>query len=363
MDYKNIEQIDRSLNSLDSLSPYVGKMRPELVRWIIERFAYCQGAIYDPFSGSGTVLLEGWRKGYHVIGSDLNEYAVVLAKGKLNPYINEECALDKLQGYKINVKRWMSRNKEMPVLEWVSEFYHPETLKEICAWTKILKYNKEWFLLACLLGILHHQRPGFLSYPSSHGAPYLRINKYPASEYPEMYEYREVYSRLEAKISRVYKNFPELDYSIEREIYKKDATKIKLPEKSIETIITSPPYMKSLTYARDNRLRLWFLGVEDWKNLDKRISPEKNYFYKEMECCFKNWYKMQPRGGKCILVIGNLETKYRGEKCYMPDALNQIAMPYYCLLEAYVDPIPEKRKVVKGDTKVKQEVVLVFERR
>lgn len=363
MNYKIIGEIDKSPNSLDSLAPYVGKMRPELVKWLIEKFAFNQGTIYDPFSGSGTVLLEGWRNGYNVIGSDLNEYAIVLANGKLNPYSNERIALEKLVTYNTRVKQWLKRNEEIQVPEWVSKFYHPNTLKEICAWTRVLKYNKEWFLLSCLLGILHHQRPGFLSYPSSHGAPYLRTSKYPKSEYPDMYEYRAVFPRLKAKISRVYKRFPELDYSIEREIYKKDATKIKLMDESIETIITSPPYMKSLTYARDNRLRLWFLGMEDWQDLDKRISPDRNFFYKEMTDCFKKWYKMQPSEGRCILVVGNLETNYNGAKCRIPDALVEIATPYYFLLDAYVDPIPEKRKVVKGNTKVKQEIVLVFKRR
>ena len=90
MDFKSIEVIGKSPNSLDSLAPYVGKMRPELVDWLIKKFAYPQGTIYDPFSGSGTVLLEGWKNGYHVIGSDLNEYAIVLSKGKMNPYINEQ---------------------------------------------------------------------------------------------------------------------------------------------------------------------------------------------------------------------------------------------------------------------------------
>lgn len=363
MDYKSIEEIDKNPNSLDSLAPYVGKMRPELVNWLIKKFAYSQGTIYDPFSGSGTVLLEGWRNGYNVIGSDLNEYAIVLSKGKMNPYVNEQVALEKLTLYKTKVKRRLNRSEEIQVPEWVSQFYHPDTLKEICAWVRVLKYNREWFFLSCLLGILHHQRPGFLSYPSSHGAPYLRTNKYPKEEYPDMYEYREVFPRLEAKISRVYKKMPKLDYSIGREVYKKDAAKIKMIDESIETIITSPPYMKSLTYARDNRLRLWFLGIEDWQRLDKRISPDRNFFYEEMIGCFQNWYKMQPPEGRCILVVGNLETKYRGKKYNIPDALVEIAMPYYYLLDAYVDPIPEKRKVVKGNTKVKQEVVLVFRRR
>lgn len=363
MDYKKIDRIERMTNSLDSLSPYVGKMRPELVGWIIEKFADSCGTIYDPFSGSGTVLLEGWKKGYHVIGTDLNEYAIILSKGKLYPYESQTVAIEKLESYKSNVRRWLNRHNEVQTPNWVREFYHPDTLKEICAWIRVLKYNREWFLLACLLGILHHQRPGFLSYPSSHGVPYLRTNKYPKKDYPEMYQYREVFPRLKAKVLRVYKKVPILDYSIGREVYKKDASKIKLDKDSIGTIITSPPYMKSLTYARDNRLRLWFLGEEDWRELDKKISPEKNYFFRVMSSCFKKWYTMQPQGGKCILVVGNIQTNHNGKKSGMPEILIEIAMEYYKLKEAYIDPIPEKRKVIKGDSKVKQEVVLVFERR
>lgn len=363
MMYKSIEKIEKSVNSFDSLSPYIGKMRPELVDWIIDSFVDKNGLIYDPFSGSGTVLLEGWKYGHNVLGTDLNDYAIVLSKGKTNPYESLSTAIAKIELYEARVKRWLRRNSDANCPVWVNEFFHPDTLKEINAWTTILKHNKEWFLLSCLLGILHHQRPGFLSYPSSHGAPYLRENKFPKSEYPEMYQYREVFPRLKSKVIRAYKSYPELDHSIEREVYKKDASKIRLEENSVKTIITSPPYMKSLTYARDNRLRLWFLGEEDWKSLDKTISPEKDYFFDMMSQCFKKWYKAQPNGGQCIIVLGDIKTNYEGNNHSMPDIIIEKAKTYYKLVDSYVDPIPEARKVVKGKTRVKQESVLVFERR
>jgi hypothetical protein len=50
------------------------------------------------------------------------------------------------------------------------------------------------------LGILHHVRPGFLSYPSSHLVPYLRKMKYPPEQFADMYAYRDVRSRLIAKV-------------------------------------------------------------------------------------------------------------------------------------------------------------------
>lgn len=36
----------------------------------------------------------------------------------------------------------------------------------------------------------------------------------------------------------------------------------------IDAIISIPSYFGALYYVRDNRLRLWFLGCEDWMALD-----------------------------------------------------------------------------------------------
>jgi DNA modification methylase len=53
-----------------------------------------------------------------------------------------------------------------------------------------------------------------------------------------------------------------------RECKMEDAGILKLPENSIDAVISSPPYMNALDYGRDNRLRLWFLGVTDYKYYD-----------------------------------------------------------------------------------------------
>jgi len=111
--------------------------------------------------------------------------------------------------------------------KWVSCFFHPKTIKEIMTWMNILSSKRDFFLISCLLGILHHQRPGFLSFPSSHGAPYLRNERYPISEYPEMYDYRNVYERLYKKVVRTYKAIPTLDFLIERKVIYRDTQTIR----------------------------------------------------------------------------------------------------------------------------------------
>lgn len=360
---KKLQFEDKIENSINSLSPYIGKMRIELAKYLIERYSVKGSIIYDPFAGSGTVLLEGWALGREVIGNDLNYYAYVLSMGKLNPYETLEEAEKKLLKYK-KLAEYRSKNQDITYIpEWIKGFYDEQTLKEICSWVFYLKRNKEWFLLSCLMGILHHQRPGFLSYPASHGAPYLRSKKYPIEVYPEMYKYKNVYEKLFNKVKRSYKSVPDFNYTLSRKMFNKDATTIRLKNEHFSTIITSPPYMKSLTYARDNRLRLWFLGEEDWITLDKRISPEKSTFVEIMKKCFKKWANLQEPGDKCIIVIGDISILHNKKKVSLSELLTDISKKYYTCVEKFYDPIPEAKKVVKGNTRIKQEIIVALERK
>lgn len=365
MDIKDLDSdsIIKISNSLNSLSPYVGRLRPECADFLVKTYADPQKSVFDPFCGSGTVLLQGWILGYNVSGNDLNPYAVTLSRGKMNPYRSLEAALNKLEQYQAVAKKRIVDTNIEDVPEWIREFYDCDTLKEIVLWTRLLKTNKEWFLLSCLLGILHHQRPGFLSYPASHGAPYLRLKKYPRDQYPEMYEYRNVYDKLIQKIHRVYKSFPELDFNLSRKVYNKDASKMHLNEIGVGTIITSPPYMRSLTYARDNRLRLWFLGENDWNALDKRISPKKDDYSQMIYRCFHKWAKYQEHGDKCIIVVGDIKVDPNTSEVALAQHLENISKKYYRLNEAFQDPIPESHKLVKGHNSIKREIIVVLERK
>ena len=91
-----------------------------------------------------------------------------------------------------------------------------------------------------LMGILHHQRPGFLSYPSSHTVPYLRSKAFPPNEFPKLYEYRSLADRLErVLLSRAFRRVPELDYTIERNCRSKSAH-VLTPSSKVDAITCEP---------------------------------------------------------------------------------------------------------------------------
>ena len=365
MQLKNfsVNTFSKTSSSLNSLSPYIGRLRLECAQFLIKEYAQEGKPIFDPFCGSGTVLLQGWSNGFDVYGNDLNPYAVLLAKGKTNPYQTINQAQEQVDYYSHLVNTRCKKIDLDNIPEWVKAFYHPSTLKEIIAWTYYLKRFQEWFLLSCLMGILHHQRPSFLSYPASHGAPYLRTTKYPREEFPEMYEYRNVYEKLSQKINRVYKNFPTLDFARVREVHNKDSSRMHLSDIPSGTIITSPPYMRSLTYARDNRLRLWFLGVRDCDALDKVVSPCATDFIAMMSRCIHKWANYQKKNDKCVIVIGDISIYVAQSRVSLAQYIEQESKNCYRLVDAYQDPIPESHKQVKGNTRIKREIIVVLERK
>jgi SAM-dependent methyltransferase len=164
--------------SLHQLSPYIGKLKSSITQDLILRYSKPGELVADMFCGSGTVPLEAARLGRRVFASDTSIYAVTLTQGKLQAPMTSEAALAELEDLLQRVNAF-----PMPDLRcvppWVRAFFHPHTLKEALRFAEFVQRERKSFLLASMLGILHHQRPGFLSFPSSHLIPYLRSNKFP----------------------------------------------------------------------------------------------------------------------------------------------------------------------------------------
>jgi len=209
------------------------------------------------------------------------------------------------------------------------------------------------------MGILHHQRPGFLSFPSSHTVPYLRAKKFPKSRFPKLYQYRSVSDRLKAKVERAFRRVPALDYDLSRRCLCRSAEKIIFPT-PVDAIVTSPPYMRQLDYGRDNRLRLWFLGCKDWHALDRAVSPRQTKFLALMDRCFKRWRSALKPNGHCVLIIG--DTCSREERANLPEDVARIATERhgFALVSTYTDRIPNERRVRREIVGSASEVILVL---
>lgn len=353
-------------SSLHQLAPYVGKLKSGMVRVLIELYSRPGDVVLDPFCGAGVVPLECLIMGRHAIANDLSPYAYTITRGKLTAPPTKQLALleasDIIREIESNVHSTTIDN----VPDWVRNFFHPDTLRETITAFQVLKEHENYFLIACLLGILHHVRPGFLSYPASHLTPYLRLKKYPHEQFPEMYLYRDLGSRLLAKVTRAYRRtgFTPLGSQVTWRVLQENTMNLSLLSNSVDAIISSPPYFGALDYARDNRLRLWFLGVSDWKELDHSLTANNKVYLVQMRECLRQMDRVLKNRGYCVLVLGDVERN--GVKKNTAQIISNIAHEVSDgrLVErlTYTDEIPDIRRSRRQTRTTKYERILVMEK-
>ncbi len=351
-------------STLQQLSPYVGKMKSGMARVLVNLYSEPGDVILDPFSGAGVVPLESALAERIAWANDLSPYAYVLTRGKLEAPGSERIAISNAIAVIEAVERLAPKTDIDSVPDWIREFYHPDTLHEVVAAFQILNQRDDNFLTSCLLGIMHHVRPGFLSYPASHLVPYLRKKKYPREEYPKMYEYRDLRSRLLAKVKRAYRrhklpiNWEQRSY----QIWQNNAMNLPIDNETVDTIISSPPYFGALDYARDNRLRLWFLGCEDWKALDESLTANKKVYLPQMAISLKEMYRVLKPGKHCVLVLGDVDRngKIRRTAEILSDLAQEVTDNGFVIDTIYDDRIPDDRRSRRQTKTTKFDRILVM---
>jgi hypothetical protein len=353
-------------SSMHQLAPYVGKLKSGMVRVLIELYSRPGDVVLDPFCGAGVVPLECVIMGRHAIANDLSPYAYVITRGKLSAPFSKQEALCEAEDVLQEIESRAHDVAINDVPDWVRKFFHPDTLKEIVTAFQVLRERQNYFLMACLLGILHHVRPGFLSYPASHLTPYLRLKKYPPEQFPKMYSYRDLRSRLVAKVIRAYRRtaFTQIRNQMTWQVLQENTMNLSLPSNSIDTIISSPPYFGALDYARDNRLRLWFLGVSDWKKLDRSLTASDQVYIPQMEQCLREMNRVLREGAHCVLVLGDVERNgvKKPTAQIVSDLAQEVSDSRLVQKLVYTDEIPDVRRSRRQTRTTKLERILVMQK-
>ncbi len=346
--------------TLHQLSPYIGKIKSSIACDLVKKYSKPGDLVVDPFAGAGTIPLESALLGRRVLGADISPYSRILSLAKLFPPCSLDEAINQANMAMIDASALPTPDlRTVPF--WVRQFFHPDTLREALKVATIARQPGNEFLMACFLGILHHQRPGFLSYPSSHLVPYLRNRKYPPEDFPEMYAYRQLRPRLLAKVQRSYKRFKKSGRKL-RKFDLSPVQRLELP-KRFDAVITSPPYMNALDYGRDNRLRLWFIDPMLADVVDNDVTQRRKAFVAAIWSLAEKVEAGLRRAGYCVVVVG--EELSKGAESHPSEVMVttfKTAAPSLKLKEVLTDNIPDIRRTRRECRGVKTEHFLVFQK-
>ena len=171
-------------------------------------------------------------------------------------------------------------------------------------------------------------------------------------------------SRLIAKVKRAYRRamLPPKWEDREYKVWQTNSMELPIFDNSVNTIISSPPYFGALDYARDNRLRLWFLGHKDWKELDKELTANQKVYLPQMSICIKEMYRVLKSNSFCVLVLGDVERDGKNHRTaeILAEVATDVTKGGFKIETIYDDIIPDERRSRRETKTTKYERILVM---
>jgi hypothetical protein len=259
----------RAAHSLHEIS-YRACFKPQLPRFFTERLTREGETVYDPFMGRGTTLLEAALLARVPVGCDINPLSKVLVEPRLRP---PDIAAVRQRLSRID---W-AEHDEFP--EDLLTFYHPDTLREICALKRHLLEPLQhgpldsvdgWIRMVAVNRLTGHS-PGFFS-----------VYTLPPNQAVSVAAQRKINAGRSQTPSR--RSVPELVLAKSRSLLSDcdrgtrsaldriseryqlltgpASSSPAVRSASVDLVVTSPPFLDVVDYAGDNWLRCWFAAID-----------------------------------------------------------------------------------------------------
>lgn len=325
---------------------YPAMMIPQVARKLLSDYAP-EGKlelVLDPYSGSGTTLVESSVMGIRSIGTDLNPLARLISKVKNTHYDIEEVnkAIGNITTAIIIYNPSMVKNNDFSRISNYSFWYTEESLYKLA------------YLNECILSVPEKVQDFFLLCLSEtvREVSFTRngeFKRYKMSEKQLINFNPDVFSTFEKKVQRNLKGLKSFNETGNKDLAKvyDFNTSNGIPEEilidgSVDMVVTSPPYGDSHTTVAYGQFSRWaneWFNFENAKNLDRilmggTISKEMKFetesIKKELEeiknkdekryyevTSFLNDYwdsiqnvaKAVRKGGRVCYVVGNRRVK------------------------------------------------------
>ncbi|MDR4510058.1 MAG: site-specific DNA-methyltransferase [Candidatus Brocadiaceae bacterium] len=351
---------------------FPAKFPPQLPLQFIKDLTEPNDVVLDPMMGSGTTVLEAYLTGRRGIGFDIDPLAIMISKVKTTPLKQEELIrhyqeilknaknlvnqeTKKLEQILLN--RWDSKTKQF-IDYWFAQEIQLELLALVLQISRIEDVDIRTFFELAFSAIiitksggvslaldLAHTRPHKAKVVFSTNGRILFGEELDESEFPRLKILtKKLRSPIEEFEKRCIQNIEGLvnrnSRSIRPEINFGNAQKLPLEDKSVDLIVTSPPYASNaIDYMRAHKFPLvWFgyqidelslkrkeyIGGEVMTNIDYEKLPDftstvvadisrldskrgkvLHRYYSEMTRTLREMYRVLKYGKAAIVVVGN----------------------------------------------------------
>ncbi len=296
----------RQAHRLHEIS-YRACFKPQLPEFFIDRLSVRGQSVYDPFMGRGTTPVQAALQSRRPLGNDINPLSVLLTRPRLSPPSLVDIE-NRLAGID-----WSTGEIER---EDLLAFYHPETLRQICALRRHLLREApvhvapdpvlDWIRMVALNRLTGHS-PGFFSVytlPPNQALSVDAQRKINANR-KQIPPFRDV-PILILKKTRALLNGGVPPSHPAPVLSTAPAWRTPLiADSAVDLIVTSPPFLDVVNYAQDNWLRNWFAGVD---NCTMEISAHRSVeaWTQMVRDCFGAFARIVRPGGHIAFEVGEV---------------------------------------------------------
>jgi len=283
------QKLDVKEKKRANLFNWRGQFTPELVDYLLTKFAKEGQTILDPFAGSGTVLVESGRKTMNSIGFEINPSAYAMAKFYTLLSISFTEKQNFLSNLKEKIKIVLTGKEEL--LLWENNEDYRLKYKNLLDFTKdilsLISCDTQKILLMNLLFIAENSKLN-----------HLKSAIYKAFEY----------------IEKALFSFPQR--SVKVEVNLADARETdRFLQDNVDVILTSPPYINVFNYHQNHRAIVEVAGWNILKVAESEIGANRKnrtnrfrtvvQYALDIELALQSFSKSLKDNGLLIMVVGN----------------------------------------------------------
>jgi hypothetical protein len=309
---------------------YLGAFPAALAHSFIAMLTEPKDIVLDPFSGRGTTLLEARATSRVPLASDLNPIAIALTRAK-NTCVTYEAVAARINEIGERYDPLLYLPEAQVESDEIRLIFHDRTLAQLCYLRRQLISSfddVDVFLVGVVLGIMHGSErqdgssgyasismPNTFSMAPDYVRRYVEINRLQRVE-------RDVFAMLRRKVSRLFDRADQL--TTVGVVAQLDAKELSTASDfvpylgRVKLVLTSPPYLDVVNYARQNWIRCWFLrvGASDINSeLDDNLTLQS--WLEFMAKVLEQLQVMVARDGVLVFVIGDVA---RSSRSVMPIA-------------------------------------------
>jgi hypothetical protein len=253
----------RQAHSIHEVS-YRACFKPQLPGFFIQRLTRPGDSVYDPFMGRGTTPVQAALMGRRPVGNDVNPLSVLLTRPRLDPPQLRDVAR------KLDEIEWDAGEVEN---EDLLAFYSPRTLRHLCALRRWLLVRAplgerpdpadDWIRMVAINRLSGHS-PGFFSVytlPPNQAVSaesQRKINERRGQIPPD----RDVRKLILRKSASLLSDGPPPPHPPSLLVTGPADSSPSIGSRSVQLVVTSPPFLDVVQYANDNWLRCWFAGID-----------------------------------------------------------------------------------------------------